>query len=169
MIDPAAGDRICIERAAGPTAEVSDLIAHLDATLAQEYLPEQRHGLALEDLFAPHLRFFIARLDGWAAGCAGVALFDSFAELKRMYVRDAARGRGLAQALLAHIESEARANGRTLLRLETGSRQAAALRVYQRAGFVPCAAFGDYAALPPEAIATSVFLEKRIPPHSLSS
>ena len=33
-----------------------------------------------------------------------MALFADFAEVKRMYVRDAARGRGVAQALLARID-----------------------------------------------------------------
>ena len=33
-----------------------------------------------------------------------------------------------------------------------------------RAGFEPCAAFGDYVPMPPVAIATSVFMEKRLTP-----
>jgi putative acetyltransferase len=79
-----------------------------------------------------------------------------------MYVREAARGRGVAQALLARIESEALKAGLVLLRLETGDRQAAALRFYHRAGFERCAPFGIYAAMAPHAIATSLFLEKRL-------
>ena len=79
-----------------------------------------------------------------------------------MYVRDVARGRGVAQALLARIEKEARDAGFALIRLETGVRQMAALRFYQRAGFQPCAAFGAYATMAPQAIATSVFLEKQL-------
>jgi putative acetyltransferase len=111
---------------------------------------------------SPHIRFFIARLDGAAVGCGGVAFFAHFAEVKRMYVRDAVRGRGVAPALLARIEQEARDNGIALLRLETGTNQAAALRFYEREGFRPCAAFGDYAAMAPHSIATSVFLEKQL-------
>ena len=139
-----------------------ELIGELDQVLAAEYLPDQRHGLALQTLFEPHIRFFVARLNGAAIGCGGVALFDDFAEVKRMYVRETARGRGVAQALLTRIETEARAAGLAVLRLETGERQTAALRLYAQAGFTSCAIFGDYAALPPEAIATSVFMEKRL-------
>ncbi len=91
-----------------------------------------------------------------------MALLDDFAEVKRMYVREPARGRGVAQALLTRIETEARAAGLVVLRLETGVRQTAALRLYAQAGFVPCGAFGDYATMPPEAIATSIFMEKRL-------
>lgn len=156
-----------IELVSVATDDVSALVGELDAILASEYLPEQRHGLRLDEIFEPNIRFFLARSDGVALGCAGVALFADFAEVKRMYVRNAARGRGVAQALLAQLEREAQSAGLSILRLETGERQAAALRFYHRAGFRPCAAFGDYAAMPPHTIATSVFLEKplAVPAH----
>ena len=78
-----------------------------------------------------------------------------------MFVRGAARGRGVAQALLARIEATARDAGMTVLRLETGTEQHVAMRLYHHAGFVPCPAFGHYTAMAPGAIATSVFMEKR--------
>jgi putative acetyltransferase len=158
------GAGLDIEPTTTATDDVHLLIGELDQTLAAEYSPEQRHGLALEALFQPHIRFFLARLDGAAIGCGGIALFDDFAEVKRMYVRETARGRGVAQALLTRIETEARLAGFAVLQLETGERQAAALRFYARAGFRPCAAFGDYTAMGPEAIATSIFMEKRLGP-----
>jgi putative acetyltransferase len=158
------GADVDIERVASATRDVRELIGELDQALAAEYLPEQRHGLALEALFQPHIRFFVARLNGAAIGYGGIALFGDFAEVKRLYVRETGRGRGVAQALLTRIETEARIAGCVVLRLETGQRQAAALRFYARAGFRPCAAFGDYAAMRPEAIATSVFMEKRLRP-----
>jgi len=153
-------DEITIELAPTATADVHALISELDRTLAAEYPPDQRHGLALDAIFQPHIRFFLARLNGAAVGCGGVALFADFAEVKRMYVRDTVRGRGVAQALLTRIETTAREAGLFLLRLETGERQPAALKFYARAGFVPCAAFGAYAAMPSQATATSVFMEK---------
>jgi putative acetyltransferase len=157
-----SGAKVEIELAATATCDLRQLIGELDQELAAEYTPEQRHGLTLTALFQPHIRFFVARLNGAAVGCGGIALFDDFAEVKRMYVRGAARGRGVAQALLARIEIEARAAGSLILRLETGERQVAALRLYALAGFKPCAAFGDYMAMRPAAIATSIFLEKRL-------
>lgn len=160
------GAEVDIERVATATDDLRALIGELDQVLAAEYPPEQRHGLALDALFQPHIRFFIARLNGDAVGCGGVALSSDFAEVKRMYAREAVRGRGVAQALLARIETEARVAGSVVLRLETGVRQAAALRFYARAGFEPCAAFGDYAAMRPEAITTSIFMEKRLSLHA---
>jgi putative acetyltransferase len=153
-----------IELVASATDEVRELIGELDQLLAAEYLPEQRHGLALETLFQPHIRFFVARLNGAAMGCGGIALFGDFAEVKRMYVRGTVRGRGLAQALLTRLETEARIAGLLVLRLETGARQAAALRLYSRAGFTTRSAFGNYLLMPPEAVATSIFMEKQLSP-----
>jgi putative acetyltransferase len=156
------GAGVDVEQITKATDDVRLLIGELDQVLAAEYLPEQRHGLALEALFQPHVRFFLARLNGAAIGCGGMALFDDFAEVKRMYVRETVRRRGVAQALLTRIEMEARVAGFVVLRLETGELQAAALRLYARAGFRPCAAFGNYAAMRPEAVATSIFMEKRL-------
>ena len=155
-------DEITIELVREPTDDVRALIGELDRILSAEYTPEQRHGLPLDAIFKPDIRFFLARSKGAAVGCGGVAFFTDFAELKRLYVRDVARGSGAARALLARIEREAREAGFALLRLETGARQTAALRFYERAGFQPCAAFGAYTTMAPQAVATSVFLQKQL-------
>ena len=151
-----------IEPAVDVTDEVRSLIGELEDVLAAEYPPEQRHGLAVEAIFQPHVRFFLARREGAAVGCGGVALFPDFAEVKRMYVRNTARGQGVADAILARIEQETLSAGLSVLRLETGIRQIAAIRLYTRLGFRECAVFGDYAQMAPNAIATSVFMEKRL-------
>ncbi len=152
---------IAIEMALVANEEVRGLIGELEEALSAEYSPEQRHGLRLDAIFQSHIRFFVARLDGAAVGCGGVALFDGFAEVKRMYVREAARGRGVAGAVLARLEAEAQAAGIAVLRLETGDRQLAAMRFYERCAFRRCGGFGDYAVMPPAAIAASVFYQKR--------
>ena len=153
---------LSIEQVTSPTDEVRALIAALDAVLAAEYPPEQRHGLTLEGLFAPSLRFFLARVDGRAVGCCGFARFDGFAEIKRMFVTEAARGHGIARALLHHVESEAASDGFNVLYLETGLRQTAALRLYERAGYNQCGVFGNYRGMPPQVLETSVFMEKHL-------
>ena len=153
---------IAVERATGPTDEVRLLVGELDAELNADYPPEQRHGYSVERLFQPGVLFFIARLDGEAVGCGGIALGDGWAEVKRMYVRPAARGQRVAQAVLARLEAEARQRGAKRLVLETGDVRHAAMRLYERAGFTRCGAFGDYLAMPPRAIERSVFFEKGI-------
>jgi putative acetyltransferase len=112
---------ITIERVIQATPEVHELIGELNVVLGAAYESHQRHGLSIEQLFEPHVRFFVARLDGFAVGCGGVAIFDDYAEVKRMYTRPATRGRGVAKALLHRIEDEARGAGKSVLRLETGT------------------------------------------------
>jgi|SRR6516162_840547 len=151
-----------VERAVEATHEVRDLIEELNEVLGAAYEAHQRHGLSIEQLFEPHVRFFIARLDGLAVGCGGVAVFDDYAEVKRMYTRPMARGRGVAKALLRRIEDEARGAGISVLRLETGTRQHEAIGLYQRMGFRPRGPFGAYAAMPARNIETSLFFEKTL-------
>jgi putative acetyltransferase len=153
---------VTIERVTAPTPELRELIGELDDVLNAAYEPHQRHGLNIAQLFEPHVRFFIARLDGAAVACGGVALFDGYAEVKRMYTRPAARGRGVAKTLLRRLEDEARASGKTTLRLETGHYQAEAVGLYRRAGFISCGPFGHYAQMPARDIETSLFFEKAL-------
>jgi putative acetyltransferase len=95
---------VVIEHVESATDDARVLIAELDAELGVAYAPEQRHGLSIAGVFRPGVLFFVARSGGEAVGCGGVAFEDSFAEVKRMYVRPRARGRGVAQAILARLE-----------------------------------------------------------------
>jgi putative acetyltransferase len=155
---------ISIERVNSPTEDVRTLTSELYAELSANYPPEQRHALSLDAIFQPHIRFFIARIDGCAVGCGGVALFADFAEVKRMYVRPEFRGKGggnIAEAIVARLTREALDAGLTTLRLETGTEQAAAIRFYERCGFKRCEPFEPYASMPPQAISTRVVLAKQ--------
>jgi putative acetyltransferase len=125
---------ITIERTVEATLEVRDLIRELNDVLGAAYEEHQRHGLSIEQLFEPNVRFFVARLDGIAVGCGGVATFEDYAEVKRMYTRPAVRGRGVAKALLGRIENEARGAGMSVLRLETGTNQQEAIGLLRAHG-----------------------------------
>jgi putative acetyltransferase len=153
---------IIIERVVEATPEVGDLIGELNDVLGAAYEAHQRHGLSIEQLFEPNVRFFLARLENLAVGCGGVALFDDYAEVKRMYTRPAARCRGVAKAVLRRIEYEANAAGAPLLRLETGRYQQEAIGLHKRMGFRPRRPFGPYAAMWPGTIETSLFFEKAL-------
>ncbi|WP_030747858.1 GNAT family N-acetyltransferase [Streptomyces griseus] len=69
---------------------------------------------------------------------------DGDAELKRMYVVPEARGLGLARRILALLEDDARAAGRTRMVLETGTAQPEAMALYASSGYEPCVKFGHY-------------------------
>lgn len=124
--------------------------------LMQSLFPaEDNHYLSIDALRAPHIRFFVAMQDGLVLGTIALAQQDGYGEVKSMFVDPAARGRGVARALLDHIESAARQAGLALLRLETGNKLNAAQALYQSHGYMPCGPFGAYLAN-----GTSVFLEK---------
>ena len=87
--------------------------------------------------------------DGTALGCGALrALGDGVAEIKRMYVVPAARGRGVSRAVLGALQDAARERGWTTLRLETGPRQPEAIGLYTSAGYGPIEAFGAYVGDP---------------------
>ncbi|CAN5584942.1 GNAT family N-acetyltransferase [soil metagenome] len=70
------------------------------------------------------------------------------AEVKRMFVVPAERGRGIARALLSELEAWARERGMRELVLETGPEQKAAMALYERAGFARTPNFGPYVGMP---------------------
>ena len=153
---------LALERATAPTPEIVALLGALNRALDGGYSPDQKHALSLDQLFQPNIRFFVARLDGAAVACGGIGFYDGYAELKRMYAKPEVRGKGVAKALLQRLEAEARDARITLVRIETGNLQREAMRFYEREGYRKCAAFGPYAAMPPNAIATSVFYQKAV-------
>jgi putative acetyltransferase len=90
--------------------------------------------------------FLIARDGaGQALGCGALrALEPAVFEIKRMFVRDAARGRGLGRMLLAALEQHAATLWARRLLLETGLEQPEAIGLYERAGYRPVPCFGPY-------------------------
>jgi GNAT superfamily N-acetyltransferase len=66
------------------------------------------------------------------------------AEVKRMYVVAPARGKGLARAVLSHLEQTAAEAGFEALLLETGLKQPEAIALYESSGYVPVPGFGYY-------------------------
>lgn len=83
--------------------------------------------------------------DGDALGCGALRRLDpASAEVKRMYVTPAARGSGVATALLRALEAAAVHRGWTTVRLETGTAQPEAVRFYEREGYRSIPLFGAY-------------------------
>jgi putative acetyltransferase len=151
---------LTLELTQSPTDDARMLIEEMEAQLGADYRAEQRHGYSVDRIFQPNVLFFIARLDGEAVGCGGIAFEDGFAELKRMYVRPHKREQGIGRAILARLEEAAGARGVDRMVLETGDVLHPAIRLYEQAGFTRCEAFGSYVAMPPPSIQRSVFMEK---------
>nr|WP_053723098.1 GNAT family N-acetyltransferase [Saccharothrix sp. NRRL B-16348] len=101
---------------------------------------------------APLGHFVVGYLDGVPVACGGWRAHDvakdslrpGDAEIKRMYVVDGLRGRGLARVVLASLETAARSAGRTRMVLETGLRQPEAIGLYRANGYARIDNFGVY-------------------------
>jgi putative acetyltransferase len=110
--------------------------------------------------YAPHedVAYLVVVVDRRVVACGAWQVLDEgVAEIKRMFVRPAYRGRGIARQLVVALEEEALAAGRPILRLETGTYLPAVLALYRGAGYRRIPAYGEYAGNP-----FSVCFEKRL-------
>lgn len=109
------------------------------------------HVLPSDGLSAPDISVWTVRENGELLGVGALkALSGDHAEIKSMRTVPAALGRGVGTAMLGHLLNEAGKRGHRRVSLETGSTEpfAAALRLYERRGFVPCEPFGGYPDTP---------------------
>jgi putative acetyltransferase len=148
--------KFSIERPDSETAQA--LIDELDADLLTRYPGEWIHGLHTEDIVDPAFIFIVARLEGELVACGALRRLEKdVAEVKRMFVKQRFRGRGLSRQLLGFLESTARARGYRILKLETGTKQPESVGLYESAGYRHIPLFGEYVGNP-----FSVCFEKRL-------
>jgi len=108
----------------------------------------ERVGAALSTEQADLIEVAIAVDDGVDVGHAALrALADGGLEVKKVYVPPAARGRGLSRILMQAVEDIAREKGETVIRLQTGTKQAEAIALYGAIGYHRIEPFGPYAGL----------------------
>jgi putative acetyltransferase len=113
--------------------------------------PKDVHALDVAGLLDPAITFYSFRVDGELKAVGALKRLDEdHAELKSMHTAEAARGRGIGQAMLDHLLRVARERGFRRVSLETGSMAAfaPARAMYAKAGFTECAPFGNYIPSP---------------------
>ena len=134
------------------------LVRALDQDMRDRYPPEACHLTSVEDL-AEEAVFFMVRDGKQAIACAAMRPLDApgVMEIKRMFVDEHHRGRGIAMALMDRIEREAITRGASCLMLETGEKQPEAISLYKRLGFSLRGPYADYPDHP-----LSTFMEKRL-------
>ncbi|MFC7703094.1 GNAT family N-acetyltransferase [Plastorhodobacter daqingensis] len=125
--------------------------------LQSVFPPEEIFSFSAEELATPNTTFLVAADDEGPLGCVALVNMDSYGEVKRLFLRDRARGRGIGRALMEALEARARALGLPVLRLETGPALAAACALYQAMGYRPCPPFGGYPDIP-----SNLFMEKTL-------
>ena len=126
------------------------------ADAQQAELTERHHGspgsggMPSPEYFQPPAgAFLVAFEEGEPIACGGVGRYDEVtAEIRRMYVVPAHRGKGLGRAILEALEDAARGLGYTKSRLETGNEAPEALGLYTSSGYEPIPCWGPFATDP---------------------
>jgi len=122
----------------------------VDAIFADQ---EERYGsgdaapVEAMEFDPPDGGFLIAYVSGQPVGCAGWRSHgesEEIAELKRLYCAPEARQQGVASALVAAVEENARDHGRKRMILETGRKQPEAIALYAKLGYADIEHFGYY-------------------------
>ena len=140
-----------IRRSTLASPDAVQLIAALNAELEAAFPePGANHfSLSSAQVAMGDGAFVIAYVEDEAVGCGAVRRLDEeTAELKRMYVVPSLRGHGIGRAIVEALEREARALGASKVVLETGTRLAQAIKLYERMGYVPIPLFGEYLSSP---------------------
>jgi putative acetyltransferase len=139
-------EKVLVFAEVDPSApEADELISALDRDLGARYPGFSIHGIDAANFRAAGGVFLIGRLLGVAVACGALRPIDAGAvEVKRMYVRDAHRGRGFGRAMLAALEEIAIERSYQVVRLETGDRLPEAIALYESAGYQPIPCFGEY-------------------------
>ncbi|MGN6325426.1 GNAT family N-acetyltransferase [Pseudolysinimonas sp.] len=106
-----------------------------------EYRPTRPDPAA----FAPPAGVFLLVTDDLGpVGCGGVRMLEpTRAEVKHLYLRDRARGRGWGRELLAELEARAVGLGARVVVLDTNATLEAAQGLYRSAGYLEVAAYND--------------------------
>lgn len=140
--------------------EAGTLLRQSDDHLLGLYPPSSTHLDDAKQLACTNVTFVGAWIGESIAGCGAAKIMDDdgrYGEIKRLFVAQEHRGKGLARAIMQHLEAHLMSAGVDVARLETGIRQPAALSLYRMLGYVERGRFGRYRHDP-----LSVFMEKRL-------
>lgn len=140
IVDAHAGSALAAAREL--FAEYARVIEPL-AGCSLQYQKFDAELAGLPGVYAPPAGcLLVAETDGAPAGCIAMRplpdLGPATCEMKRMYVRPAARGRGIARALGEELLARAGAAGYRMMKLDTSSTMHEAMGLYRSLGFVEC-------------------------------
>ena len=139
--------QLSIERVWLDNVDVQVLISNLNLDLHSRYPEPGALVFSLEaaDIVDGVGALLMAELDGEPVGCGAFRVMDDHpgsAEIKRMYVTLAGRGKKIGSAILAELER--RAVGVDRFALEFGPRQPEAMGMFRSAGYAECPPWGEF-------------------------
>ena len=146
---------INISRVSPTDPEVQDLIERLNHYQIGLYGREKCNLESADSLLKNDAFMLGAFLGDKLIGIGAIKKFDSYAEIKRMYVTETHRRKGIAEMILSGLEAYAIKNTINRICLETGNMHKPALAFYKRKGYHVIKQFGNY--FPNE---VSVYFEK---------
>lgn len=112
---------------------------HLDIPGTVYFDPELDHLSEYYNMLPDKRCYFIVTgQEGQILGGCGIAEFDGFdncAELQKLYLTDAAKGKGISKYLVQIVEDFAKKAGYKRLYLETHTNLEIAIHLYEKVGF----------------------------------
>jgi GNAT superfamily N-acetyltransferase len=124
---------------------VQVLVGELQTEYVERYGGPDQTPIDAAAFTPPEGAFLVGWLEGQVVACGAYRKHrDDVAEIKRMYVRQPWRRRGIARELLAELEARTAAAGYARAVLETGLAQPEALALYASAGWTPIPGYGIY-------------------------
>ena len=125
--------------------DLMELINELDEELLTMYPNE---GIFALDFNHPKINtttFAVAYLGNIPVGCGAILpMCGECVELKRFFVGNTHRRKGVASSILLLLESEAKKHGYNIIKLETGPNQPESLHLYKKFGYYEIEKFGEY-------------------------
>jgi len=125
------------------------LIAELQAEDVTRYGGPDETPIEPGEFDPPDGLFLVGSLSGDAVAVGGWRrVGDGVAEIKRMYVAERARRRGLSRRMLTELESTLTAAGYQRVVLMTAMAQPEAIALYESTGYQVAEPYGIYACEP---------------------
>lgn len=122
---------------------LAEYVAWIGLDLAFQEIDAELEGLPGEYV-PPRGALLVGEDDGQLVGMIGLRPFEAdISEMKRLFVRPQARGRGLAKRLIAELLNHAKSAGYSEIRLDTLPMMGDAQSLYVALGFRDIPAYYD--------------------------
>ena len=146
---------INLKRTKSSNVDFNTLISLLDKDLYSRYYNAQSKYDSFNKIDLINT-VVIAYDNGQPVGCGCFKVVNDFTvEIKRMFVKNEHRGKGISKMILQELENWSKDFGYKRVILETGTRQLEAIGLYTNSGFKRIPNYGQY-----RDIETSLCFEK---------